>query len=152
MELEPIHKSSIGLDVHQKHVTACLIAEQEDGSIHTETLTFGTFKRDRRALAKWARDANPEIVVMESTGIYWKSIYSALEREGIVAAVVNARHVKQVPGRKTDVADSRWLAMLARCGLLRGSFIPPEELGNLTVGLWTSFRPYLESMPWVQLC
>ncbi|NLJ28403.1 MAG: IS110 family transposase [Deltaproteobacteria bacterium] len=131
MELEPIHKSSIGLDVHQKHVTACLIAEQEDGSIHTETLTFGTFKRDRRALARWARDANPEIVVMESTGIYWKSIYSALEREGIVAAVVNARHVKQVPGRKTDVADSRWLAMLARCGLLRGSFIPPEELGNL---------------------
>lgn len=131
MELEPIHKSAIGLDVHQKHVTACLIAEQEDGSIHTETLTFGTFKRDRRALARWARDANPEIVVMESTGIYWKSIYSALEREGIVAAVVNARHVKQVPGRKTDVADSRWLAMLARCGLLRGSFIPPEELGNL---------------------
>ena len=100
MELEPIHKSAIGLDVHQKHVTACLIAEQEDGSIHTETPTFGTFKRDRRALARWARDANPEIVVMESTGIYWKSIYSALEREGIVAAVVNARHVKQVPGRK----------------------------------------------------
>ncbi|GLI36112.1 hypothetical protein DAMNIGENAA_35450 [Desulforhabdus amnigena] len=79
-------------------------------------------------MARWAGDANPEIVVVESTGIYWKSIYSALEREGIVAAVVNARHVKQVPGRKTDVADSRWLA---RCGLLCGSFIPPEELGNL---------------------
>lgn len=131
MELNPIYRSAIGLDVHQKQVTACLIAEQADGSIHTETVTFGTFKRDRRALAKWARNANPEIVVMESTGIYWKSIYTALEREGIIAAVVNARHVKQVPGRKTDVADSRWLAVLARCGLLRGSFIPPEQLGNL---------------------
>jgi transposase len=131
MELEPIHETAIGLDVHQKHVTATLIAEQADGSIHTETVTFGTFKRDRCALAKWARKANPGIVVMESTGIYWKSIYSALEREGIVAVVVNARHVKQVPGRKTDVADSRWLATLARCGLLRGSFIPPEELGAL---------------------
>lgn len=131
MELKPIHGSAIGLDVHQKHVTACLIAEQEDGTIQTETVTFGTFKRDRRALAKWARNANPGIVVMESTGNYWKSIYTALEREGVRAAVVNARHVKQVPGRKTDVADSRWLAVLARCGLLRGSFIPPEHLGNL---------------------
>lgn len=131
MELKPIHRSAIGLDVHQKHVTACLIAEQEDGSIHTETVTFGTFKRDRRELAEWAKDANPGIVVMESTGVYWKSIYTALEREGIIAAVVNARHVKQVPGRKTDVADSRWLAVLARCGLLRGSFIPPEQLANL---------------------
>jgi transposase len=131
MELKPIHGSAIGLDVHQKHVTASIIADQDDGSIHTETLTFGTFKRDRRALAKWAREANPEIVVMESTGIYRKSIYTALEREGIIPAVVNARHVKQVPGRKTDVGDSQWLAILARCGLLRSSFIPPEELGTL---------------------
>lgn len=130
-ELEPIHGSAIGLDVHQKHVTATLIAEQDDGSIRTETVTFGTFKRDRHDLAKWVRQAGPGIVVMESTGIYWRSIYTALEREGIIAVVVNARHVKQVPGRKTDVCDSRWLAMLARCGLLRGSFIPPEELGTL---------------------
>jgi transposase len=68
---------------------------------------------------------------MESTGIYWKSPYSYLERVGLRALVVNAQHVKQVPGRKTDTSDAEWLAMLARAGLLRGSFIPPEQLRNL---------------------
>jgi len=70
-------------------------------------------------------------VVMESTGIYWKSPYTYLERVGLRALVVNAQHVKQVPGRKTDTSDAEWLAMLARAGLLRGSFIPPEQLRNL---------------------
>ena len=64
MKRKPIHRNAIGLDAHREQVTACLIAEQEDGSIHTETVTFGTFRRDRRALAKWARDANPGIVAI----------------------------------------------------------------------------------------
>ena len=68
---------------------------------------------------------------MESTGIYWKSPYAALEKVGIRAQVVNARQVKKVPGRKTDTSDAEWLAMLARAGLLRGSFIPPERLHTL---------------------
>ena len=68
---------------------------------------------------------------MESTGIYWKSPYAALEAAGIRATVVNARHVKQVPGRKTDVGDAQWLATLARAGLLRGSFVPPAKLREL---------------------
>lgn len=68
---------------------------------------------------------------MESTGIYWKSPYAALEVVGIRAKVVNARHVKQVPGRKTDVGDAQWLATLARAGLLRGSFVPPAKLREL---------------------
>ncbi len=131
MQIEAIHKSAVGLDVHQKHVTASVISLQADGSTLTETMEFGTFKRDRRALVAWISQWNPEVVVMESTGIYWKSTYAALEKGGIAALVVNARHVKQVPGRKTDIADSLWLAMLARAGLLRGSFIPPEKLGNL---------------------
>lgn len=131
MEIEAIYKSAAGLDVHQKHVTASVIVEQMDGTIQTETQEFGSFKRDRRALAKWIKQWMPEIVVMESTGIYWKSTYATLENYGIRALVVNARHVKQVPGRKTDIADSRWLAMLARAGLLRGSFIPPEQIRNL---------------------
>lgn len=131
MEIEAIHKSAVGLDVHQKHVTACVILEQADGAIFSETKEFGTFKRDRRALVAWISQWKPEIVVMESTGIYWKSTYVALESAGITALVVNARHVKQVPGRKTDIADSLWLAMLARAGLLRGSFIPPEQIGKL---------------------
>jgi transposase len=70
-------------------------------------------------------------VVMESTGIYWKSVFSHLERAEIPALVVNAFHVKNVPGRKTDVSDSEWLAQLARFGLLRGSFIPPQDLREL---------------------
>jgi transposase len=70
---------------------------------------------------------------MESTGIYWKSVYAALEDAGIVAQVVNAHHVKNVPGRKTDIADSEWLAHLGRCGLLRPSFIPPKDLRELRI-------------------
>jgi transposase len=131
MELNPIYKSAIGLDVHHNQITATVIIEQDDGTIHMEVKTFGGFKRDRLALAEWAKSWKPDVVVMESTGIYWKSPYAALERVGIFALVVNARHIKKVPGRKTDVSDSQWLAILARCGLLSGSFIPPEALRNL---------------------
>jgi transposase len=131
MELTPIYKRVIGLDVHQAQISACAIIEQADGSISVERREFGCFKRDRRALAEWAGSINPDIVVMESTGIYWKSPFAALEGVGIVAWVVNARHVKAVPGRKTDVADAQWLATLARSGLLRASFIATADLRNL---------------------
>lgn len=130
MEITAIYKSGVGLDVHQKHITACVIVEQTDGTIHTETKEFGTFKRDRRALVEWIKQWTPEVVVMESTGIYWKSTYAILENNGIIALVVNARYVKQVPGRKTDIEDSRWLAMLARAGLLSNGFVPPEQIRN----------------------
>lgn len=131
MELATIYRRAIGLDVHQRQVMACVIIEGDDGTIPTEVKKFGGFKRDRRALAEWAMKWNPGIVVMESTGIYLRSPYAALERAVIIPLVVNARHVKQVPGRKTDVADCQWLAILARCGLLWGSFMPPEDLRNL---------------------
>jgi transposase len=124
MELTPIYKRVIGLDVHQAKISACAVAEQADGTVTVESCEFGGFKRDRRALAAWAKSFGAEVVVMESTGIYWKSPYAALESVGIAAWVVNARHVKTVPGRKTDVADAQWLATLARAGLLRASFIP----------------------------
>ena len=116
----------IGLDVHQAQITACALLEEPDGTVRIEQRQFGAFKRDRRALAEWA-SLCPDEVVMESTGIYWKSPYAALEAAGIRAKVVNARHVKQVPGRKTDVGDAQWLATLARAGLLRGSFVPPAK-------------------------
>ena len=131
MELKPIFRRVIGLDIHQAKISACALSEQSDGSVTIEMREFGGFKRDRRALAQWAREFGPEIVVMESTGIYWKSPYAALERVGIIAWVVNARHVKNVPGRKTDVADAQWLATLARSGLLHGSFIPPANIRHL---------------------
>jgi transposase len=131
MELVPIHKRVIGLDIHQAQVTACAIIEESGGETRIEQRQFGAFKRDRRELAVWAAALDPDEVVMESTGIYWKSPYAALEAVGIRATVVNARHVKQVPGRKTDVGDAQWLATLARAGLLRGSFVPPAQLREL---------------------
>jgi transposase len=131
MELTAIYKRVIGLDVHQAKISACAVAEQADGKVTVESREFGGFKRDRRALAQWAKSFGPEVVVMESTGIYWKSPYAALESVGIAAWVVNARHVKTVPGRKTDVADAQWLATLARAGLLRASFIPPADIRHL---------------------
>ena len=131
MELVPIFKRVIGLDVHQGQVTACAIIEEADGQVRIEQRQFGAFKKDRRALAQWCARLQPDEVVMESTGIYWKSPYTALEAAGIRAKVVNARHVKQVPGRKTDIGDAQWLAMLARAGLLRASFIPPAKLREL---------------------
>ena len=131
MELTALHKRVIGLDVHQAQITACAIIEDADGTTRIEQRQFGAFKRDRRALADWAAALSPDEVVMESTGIYWKSPYAALEAVGIRAQVVNARHVKNVPGRKTDVGDAQWLATLARAGLLRGSFVPPAKLREL---------------------
>jgi transposase len=131
MEITPIYKRVIGLDVHQAKISACAVIEQIDGTLTVEHREFGAFKRDRRALAQWAHEWCPDVVVMESTGIYWKSPYAALETVGIAAWVVNARHVKNVPGRKTDVADAHWLATLARAGLLRASFIPPADIRHL---------------------
>lgn len=131
MELTPMHKRVIALDVHQAKITACAVIDHEDGQTEVIKRDFGAFKRDRRELAQWAVEIGPELVVMESTGVYWKSPYAALEAAGIIAWVVNARHVKMVPGRKTDMADAQWLATLARAGLLRASFIPPAAFRQL---------------------
>ncbi len=131
MELVALYKRVIGLDIHQAQITACALIEDPDGRSRIEQRQFGAFKRDRRDLAAWVASLRPDEVVMESTGIYWKSPYAALEAVGIRAKVVNARHVKNVPGRKTDVGDAHWLATLARAGLLRGSFVPPAKLREL---------------------
>ena len=131
MELVALYKRVIGLDIHQAQITACALIEEPDGNVRIEQRQFGTFKKDRRELAQWVASLHPDEVVMESTGIYWKSPYAALEAVGIRAKVVNARHVKNVPGRKTDVGDAHWLATLARAGLLRGSFVPPAKFREL---------------------
>ena len=131
MELVALYKRVIGLDIHQAQITACALIEEPDGNVRIEQRQFGTFKKDRRELAQWVASLRPDEVVMESTGIYWKSPYAALEAVGIRAKVVNARHVKNVPGRKTDVGDAHWLATLARAGLLRDSFVPPAKFREL---------------------
>ena len=129
--LEPIVKRVAGLDVHKMVIVATVLLTHEDGVTRKETRDFGTFRKHRRQLARWLRRCGIELVVMESTGIFWKSIFETLEKAAIKTYVVNARHVKNVPGRKTDVMDSEWLATLARAGLLKPSFIPPKDLREL---------------------
>ena len=129
--LQALHRRVAGIDVHRMlHVVTVLI-EQEDGSMQRQAREFGGFRRDCRALAEWLRELKVELVVMESTGIYWKSVYAHLENAGILAWVVNAHRIKHVPCRETDMADSEWLAVLARFGLVKPSFIPPKDLGEL---------------------
>jgi transposase len=129
--LRALYRRVAGIDVHRMlHVVTVLI-EQADGSMQRQTREFGGFRRDCRALAAWLAELGVELVVMESTGIYWKSVHAHLEHAGIAAWVVNAHLIKHVPGRKTDMADSEWLAVLARFGLVRASFIPPKDLREL---------------------
>jgi transposase len=129
--MKTLYRRVAGIDVHRvKHVATILI-EQADGSTEAHTREFGGFKRDLRWLVAWLQRYEVELVVMESTGIYWKSLYAHLERGGIETWVVNAHHIKHVPGRKTDLGDAHWLAELGRFGLVRGSFIPPQDLREL---------------------
>ena len=131
MDIQPIYRCAVGIDVHLALLCVCIIIAEPGAEPVVHRREFGGFQRDRRAMADWIASFKPDMVVMESTGIYWKSPYAALEKVGIRAQVVNARQVKKVPGRKTDTSDAEWLAMLARAGLLRGSFIPPERLHTL---------------------
>lgn len=131
--MEIVHQRCGGLDVHKETVAACLLVEQ-GGQVHKEIRTFGTMTQDLEALADWLAEAGCTHVAMESTGVYWKPIYNILgDRFEVV--LVNAKHIKTVPGRKTDVRDCEWIAQLLRHGLLRGSFIPEQgqrELRDLT--------------------
>jgi transposase len=129
--MNSLYRRIAGLDVHRMLYVLTVLIELDDGTVAKHQRSFGGFKRDRRALVAWLLELGVGRVVMESTGIYWKSIYAALEQAGIPAMVVNARHVKNVPGRKTDLSDSEWLAQLGRFGLVKPSFIPPEDLREL---------------------
>ena len=135
-----IYKRVVGLGVHPGKISACAVMERADGTVVIELREFGGFKKDRKALALWVKEMAPEVVVMESTGIYWKSPYAALETVGIHAWVVNARHVKSVPGRKTDISDAQWLATLARAGLVSASFFH-------SASRHPSPAPYLQATP-----
>ncbi len=129
--LDAVVKRVAGLDVHKMVILATILLTNDNGEILKKTREFGTFRKHRRQLARWLKRYDIELAVMESTGIFWKSIFETLERAAIKTYVVNARHVKNVPGRKTDVMDSEWLATLARAGLLKPSFIPPKDSREL---------------------
>jgi transposase len=132
--MEMLYERCCGLDVHKRSVVACLLARGPDGQPTKELRTFGTMTADLLALADWLAAADCTHVAMEATGVFWKPIYNLLE-DGFTVLVVNAAHIKAVPGRKTDVRDAEWIADLLRHGLLRPSFIPDRpqrELRELT--------------------
>ena len=129
--LQALHRRVAGIDVHRVLHAVTVLIEQDDGSIQRQAREFGGFRRDCRALAAWLHELKVELVVMESTGIYWMSVCAHLENAGILAGVVNAHRIKHVPGRQTDMADmadSEWLAVLARFDLVKPSFIPSKDL------------------------
>ncbi len=129
--MPPLYRRIAGLDVHRMLLVLTVLIEQDDGTVGKHQRSFGGFTHALSALVAWLVELGVHLVVMESTGIYWKSVYAVLEKAGIPAHVLNARHVKNVPGRKTDVADSEWLAQLGRFGLVKPSFIPPQDLREL---------------------
>jgi len=128
--METFFDRCAGLDVHKKTVEVCVRVREGSGQLFTETRHFETMTRDLLALGEWLSGHGVTHVVMESTGVFWKPIYNILE-SGFEVLLVNARHVKQVPGHKTDVKDCQWLAQLMQFGLLRGSFVPGRELREL---------------------
>ena len=128
--MDVIHPRCCGLDVHQKTVAACVLVCEEDGKKLKEVRTFGTWTQDLCHLAEWLSERKVTHVAMESTGVYWKPVWAVLAGQ-FELLLVNAQHIKAVPGRKTDVKDSEWIADLLQHGLLRGSFVPPPEIQDL---------------------
>ena len=124
--MEVIHERCCGLDVHKKTVVACVVTPRG-----RQVRTFGTMTGELLELGDWLEAEGVTHVAMESTGVYWRPIFNLLEGTGLELLVVNAQHIKAVPGRKTDVKDAEWIADLLRHGLLKGSFIPDRELREL---------------------
>jgi len=133
--MDTLYERCAGLDIGKDEVMACIGVPDDAGGRRREVRTFGTFTGQLEALADWLAGEGVTAVVMEATGQYWKPVWYALEERGFELLLVNARHVKILPGRKTDVKDAEWLAELFEHGLLRGSFVPPaaiRELRDLT--------------------
>lgn len=124
--MEVVYSHCCGIDVHKKNVVACTITPAGK-----EIRTFSTMTDDLISMVDWLKDKSCTHVAMESTGSFWKPIYNLLELEDIQALVVNAKHMKNVPGRKTDVKDAEWIAGLLRHGLLQGSYIPSRDQREL---------------------
>src|SRR5689334_12778731 len=128
--MEVVYTHCAGLDVHKQSVVCCRIVLDETGQPIKEIRTFGTMTRDLLALADWLRAGQVTHVALESTGVYWKPVFNLLEGE-VEILLVNAKHIKFVPGRKTDVKDAQWIAELLQHGLLKASFIPPTAQRDL---------------------
>ena len=124
--MEKVYDKCCGIDVHKKIIVACFVYGRKQ-----EIKEFGATTRELLELSDWLQKGGCEIAAMESTGSYWKPLYNILESVGLKAIVVNAQHMKAVPGRKTDVKDAEWIADLLRHGLLKASYIPSKEQREL---------------------
>ncbi len=121
-----IHDICCGLDVHKESISACVVFTDASGAERTEVTEFGTFTDELFGFKKWLQERQCTVIAMESTGPYWTPIHNVLE-DSCKVVLVNARHMRNVPGRKTDISDSKWIAGLLRHGLLRAAYIPPKH-------------------------
>ena len=128
--MERMIERCAGLDVHQATVVACVLINERGRRPRKELRTFGTMTHELEALREWLAAERVTHVGMESTGVYWRPVHAVLE-EHFEVIVGNARHIRNVPGRKTDVKDAEWIAELVCCGLIRPSFVPPKPLREL---------------------
>ena len=126
-----LHPDAAGIDIGAEEIFVAVPPDRDIDSVRR----FGTFTRDLIALADWLRQCNIRSVAMESTGVYWIPLYQILETHGFEVFLVNAHHVKNVPGRKSDVSDCQWIQYLHSVGLLKASFRPPDEICVLR-SLW----------------
>jgi transposase len=127
-QVDVLHARCCGLDVHKKTVVACVLITADDGGVDRQVRTFSTMTPDLLVLADWLSSLGVTHVALESTGVYWRPVFNVLEDEDRTVLLVNPQHMRAVPGKKTDVRDSEWLADLLRHGLLRASFVPPAPI------------------------
>jgi transposase len=129
--MEVLYRCCCGIDVHKRRLSAHLLRKGVAGNADlAETRTFGTSTHELLALSQWLAEAGCTHVALESTGVYWKPVFNILEAD-LEVILANARHIKNVPGRKTDVRDCQWIAQLLQHGLIKASFIPPKEIREL---------------------
>jgi len=128
--MQAIIERCCGIDVHKKTITVCLMIAEASKTPCQTIKTFSTMTEDLLACRDWLISEGCTHAVVESSGVYWKPLFNVLE-DAIEVAVATARHIKNVPGRKTDVKDCEWLAQLLRHGLVKGSFIPPKPIRQL---------------------
>jgi transposase len=127
MDMEVLYPRCAGLDVHKDVVVACVRIAQDNGKANQEVKSFATTTTELCSLADWLNEHEVTHAVMESSGVYWKPVWHVLE-ESLELVLANAQHVKNVPGRKSDVNDAVWLSDLLAHGLVRGSFVPPTHI------------------------
>jgi transposase len=125
--MEAIYPCVAGLDVHQAVIVACRRRLLDDSQVESEVAKFGATTRELHRLGAWLAEWGVRQVAMESRGVLWQPVWNLLEGQ-FELRLVNAQHLKKVPGRKTDVTDAEWIAQCLQCGLLRASFVPNEQV------------------------